>query len=73
MKTESDDKFNDDHVELIWHSFLKVAGIKNLKSMPNTSDPEHTDVKTILFMYSLECFLFKRMNKASREKDSSSI
>ena len=30
-------------------------------------------MKTILFMYSLECFLFKRMNRASRDKDSSAI
>ena len=32
------------HIELIWHTFLKVAGIKNLNSVPVTNDPKHPDV-----------------------------
>ena len=50
-----------------------VAGIDNPNAVPNTSDPEHCHVKTILFIYSLDCFLFKKLNKASRDKDSSVI
>ena len=38
-----------------------------------TDDPEHSDVKAIMFMYSLDCFLFGRLNKISRDKDSSAI
>lgn len=38
-----------------------------------TDDPEHEDVKAIMFMYSLDCFLFGRLNKISRDKDSSAI
>ena len=60
-------------IELLWYSFLKVAGIDNLKTVPNTSDPNHAHVKTILFIYSMECFLFKKLNKASRDKDQSVI
>jgi hypothetical protein len=44
-----------------------------LSIVPNTSDPEHPHVKAILFIYSLESFLFKRLNEAYREKDASSI
>jgi hypothetical protein len=52
---------------------LKVAGIEDLSVIPNTCLPEHADVKSILMIYSLECFLFKRMNQASRDKDSSAV
>ena len=61
------------YVEFIWLTFLQVSGIKNLKSVPVTDYPEHRDVKAIMFMYSLDCFLFGRLNKISREKDSSAI
>jgi hypothetical protein len=60
-------------VELIWHTFLKVSGIENLSQVPNTSDPEHPHVKAILFIYSMESFLFKRLNEVSRKKDGASI
>ena len=38
-----------------------------------TDEPEHPDVKAVLLMYSLDCFLFQRLNKISREKDSSAV
>jgi hypothetical protein len=41
--------------------------------VPVTNDPEHEDVKAILFLYSLESFLYPRLNKISIEKDLSSI
>ena len=44
-----------------------------MKEKPNTSDPEHPHVKAILIIYSFECFLFKKLNKSSRDKDSSVI
>ena len=34
-------------------------------------DPEHAHVKAVLILYSLESFLFKRLNECSREQDSS--
>ena len=34
---------------------------------------EHKDVKAILLIYSLESFLFKRLNESSREQDTSAI
>ena len=52
---------------------MRAAGIDNLKDIPNTSDPEHPHVKAILIIYSFECFLFKKLNKSSRDKDSSVI
>lgn len=41
--------------------------------MPIYDDPEHPHVKAILFVYSLESFLFNEINKSSREKDTSVI
>jgi hypothetical protein len=69
---EADD-FQFQHIELIWHTFLKVAKIDNLSEVPVVSNPDHPHVKAILFMYSMESFLYKRINKISRDKDSSSI
>lgn len=37
------------------------------------SNPEHDFVKTLLYIYSMESFVFKEMNKASRYKDLSKI
>jgi hypothetical protein len=52
---------------------LKVAKIDDFNQVLNVDDPNHKDVKTILFIYTLECFLYKRINKASRDMDASSI
>ena len=46
-------------------------GIDDLKEKPVCDDIEHPHVKTILYMYSLESFLFKRINLTSRERDVS--
>jgi hypothetical protein len=54
-------------------SFLKVSGIDDLSEVPNTSDPEHSHVKAILLIYSMESFLFQRLNEACRNKDAFSI
>ena len=60
-------------VETLWHTFLRIAGVKNLDEVPKLSDPEHPHVKTVLFMYSLECFLFNRLNKSCRDQDKTAI
>lgn len=51
----------------MWNMFIKLAGVEDLKLVPRLTDPEHPDVKTILLMYSLESFLFQRLNESSRE------
>lgn len=33
------------------------------------SNPDHPFVKTLLYIYSMESFVFKEINKASRDKD----
>lgn len=62
-----------ENIELIWYSFLSASGIKDLTETPVTSDPEHPHVKAILFLYSLDSFLFYRINQISRDKDTSAI
>jgi len=37
------------------------------------SDPEHSFVKILLYIYSMESFIFREMNRASRMKDTSKI
>jgi hypothetical protein len=70
------DKIDDEMkyiVRLIWSTFLFVQGIKDLKKVPTIDKPEHEDVKAVLFLYSLESFLYPRLNRISIEKDKSSI
>ena len=37
------------------------------------SDPNHNFVKTLVYIYSMQTFIFKEMNKASRTKDTKQI
>ena len=37
------------------------------------SNPKNKFVKTMIYLYSMECFLFKEMNKATRDKDLEKI
>ena len=62
LKTQA--QFGTDEIELhlvdlVWHTFMKVSGIDDLSKVPDLSKPDSNDVKAILFMYSLESFLFK--------------
>jgi hypothetical protein len=68
-------RMNDNYVKILWTSFFKLAGIKDedYKKVPIQNDPEHAHVKAILFVYSLESFLFEIINKSSREKDTTVI
>jgi hypothetical protein len=52
---------------------LKSGGVDNINATPKLDDPEHKDVKLILTMYSLESFLFKRLNESSRLKETNVI
>ena len=52
---------------------MAAAGIDDLTKVPNTEDPNSQDVKAIMFLYSMETFLYPRLNKISRDKDTSSI
>ena len=53
---------DSENINLIWFTFLKAAGIHDFSEIPITSDPEHNHVKAVLFMYSLDSFLFDRLN-----------
>ena len=50
---------------------LGKAGIDFKKPLTHNilSNPEHPFVKTIIYIYSMESFIFSEMNRASREKD----
>ena len=61
------------NIELVWLTYFKVAKVENLKAVPVTSDPDHPHVKAAMYLYSIESFIYKRINKISREKDTSSI
>lgn len=64
---------DSENINLIWFTFLKAAGIYDFSEIPITSDPEHNHVKAVLFMYSLDSFLFDRLNQSSRDQDFSVI
>ena len=52
-----------------------VEGIDLRKPLSHKllSDPKHHFVKTLLYIYTMQSFIFTEMNKASREKDFSKI
>ena len=54
-------------VSMVWIKMLKLGGINELDQVPQLKNPDHKDVKAILIMYSLESFLFKRLNESCRE------
>ena len=62
-----------EQVNLIWFTYIKTVGIDDLSEVPNTSDPNHPHVKAILYMYSLDSFLFDRLNQSQRDQDSSVV
>ena len=49
---------------------LKFGGIVDVDKQPDLQDPESEDVKLVLTMYSLESFLFRRLNESSRQQET---
>ena len=68
-----DDEIDAKYITLIWQMVLETAGIEDLNKVPSLTDPDHKDVKIILVIYSLESFLFKRLNQSCRDQDTSAI
>ena len=58
---------------MLWYTFVKVVGIEDMDSVPNLRDPEGPDTKAAMYMYSMESFLYIRINKVVREKDNQSV
>lgn len=56
------DAIGSQHVKIIWYTFFQMYGITNLQSVPKLESPESPDVKAIVFVYSMESFLFIRIN-----------
>jgi hypothetical protein len=65
--SQDDTQNHKNHIQLIWLAVLKVAKVNDLEKVPNVKNASHPDVKAILFIYSMESFLYNRINKASRE------
>lgn len=64
------------HYVEIWRKVFEM--IKSLDfTKPLTykvlSNPNHEFVKTLLYIYSMETFIFSEMNKASRQKQKKKI
>ena len=54
-------------------SLVNSVDMKNRLTPKILSDPENDLVKTLIYIYSMESFVYKEMNKTSREKDISRI
>lgn len=52
---------------------MEIADIFNLEKVPNTKDFDGADVKTAMYMYSMESFLYKRINNVAINKNYQSI
>ena len=62
----------------MWKTIFSIANTDDVEfSKPLTpeilSNPDHPFVKTLIYVYSMESFVFSDMNKASRMKDVSKI
>lgn len=80
------DQFADENVEDyaplikssvdVWKKIFKMANQADMRK-PLTpeilSNPNNQIVKTLVYIYSMESFVFSAMNKASRQKDISKI
>lgn len=63
------------HLELWVHIFSLAKNTKlDFPLTPEIlSNPNHEFVKTLIYIYSMQSFVFSEMNKASRKKDKSKI
>lgn len=74
------------NIRCMWETYVKVAGVCNMNRPININaglgincdaDKMNEDdiraVQVIMKLYSLETFLYKEVNKASREKDERKI
>ena len=63
------------HIELWQKIFDMVKEAEFCKPLTPEilSDPKHKFVKTLVYIYSMQSFVFKEMNKTSRTKDISKI
>ena len=61
----------------MWKTIFTLARTVDDFTIPLTngilSNPKHKFVKTLIYIYSMESFVFSEMNKASRMKDVSKI
>ena len=60
----------------MWKKIFDMVKNLNFKKPLTPSvlaNPHHSFVKTLMYIYSMECFLFHEMNKASRSKDFDKI
>lgn len=61
----------------IWKRIFSLSSKSVKINQPLTlkilGNPKNEFVKTIIYIYSMESFVFKEMNKASRNKDTSQI
>ena len=59
-----------------WKKLFEIANLGELDkplSMKILSNPHHIITKHILYIYSMESFVYEDLNRASREKDESKI
>ena len=62
----------------MWKTIFSLSNMNEVEfSKPLTpkilSNPDHPFVKTLIYIYSMESFVFSELNRASRMKDESKI
>ena len=73
IKEKGDSEIDAEYVHIIWDMFLKFGGVLDDNRVPVTNDPEHNDVMLLLNLYSLDSFIFSRLNEGIREKKAECI
>lgn len=73
LHSESDYNVDPKMIKLLWKTFLEIADVNDLNRIPNTNDFEGPDVKAAMYMYSMESFLYKRINRVAIDKNYQSV
>lgn len=72
---EEGDNLDGRNIELLWYTFINVIGIEDLDRMPfiNSESKNNQDTMATMYIYSMESFLYKRINQVSRNKNCPSV
>lgn len=77
---EKDDENNKNkidfgNIKLLWYTFVEAMGIEDLDTMPsiNSENECGPDTKVAMYIYSMESFLYSRINEVSRNQNCPSI
>jgi hypothetical protein len=74
-KKDDENKIDFGNIKLLWYTFVEAMGIEDLDTIPsiNSENECGPDTKVAMYIYSMESFLYSRINEVSRNQNCPSI